>query len=94
MQAYGTVSLEQFSRPIVNKLRMLSTTRSAFIFYCVTWAIVGTEQTSAPIRLFPLPKVVWTGIAGSFLDNHTWIVELMTEILLLLYYVLLYRSLR
>eukprot|EP00045_Choanoeca_perplexa_P008532 m.79782 g.79782 ORF g.79782 m.79782 type:complete len:195 (+) comp14527_c0_seq1:30-614(+) len=73
-QAHVTISLAEFARPIVNKLRILASIRSAFIFYCVTWAIVG--------------------IAGSFLDNHTWIVELMTEILLLLYYVLLYSCLR
>eukprot|EP00045_Choanoeca_perplexa_P008534 m.79787 g.79787 ORF g.79787 m.79787 type:complete len:501 (+) comp14527_c0_seq2:237-1739(+) len=73
-EAHVTISLPEFARPIVNKLRILASIRSAFIFYCVTWAIVG--------------------IAGSFLDNHTWIVELMTEILLLLYYVLLYSCLR
>eukprot|EP00730_Choanoeca_flexa_P002652 TRINITY_DN11120_c0_g1_i3.p1 TRINITY_DN11120_c0_g1~~TRINITY_DN11120_c0_g1_i3.p1 ORF type:complete len:511 (+),score=101.67 TRINITY_DN11120_c0_g1_i3:244-1776(+) len=71
---HGGLDMDHFAAPIIRKLEILSVLRTAFIFYCVTWAIVG--------------------IAASFMDDRTWIVELMFEILLFLYFCVLYGVLR
>lgn len=93
------ISPHSYASPLLAKISAMRAVRGAFIFYAISWAILGKEglgrgwglnQHITPLLLTRLMHFVYRcdlGIASGFLDEYSWVESLVFELIEGIFYI-------